>query len=330
MAGSVILTGANGSLAIHAVEYLLKKYPEYTAILTVRDASDADVNTKRLRGTIGRYPNAKASIHQLDLSSLSQTHEFADSITSDIASNKYPPISAFIGNAYYWNLVGDPEITADGYDKTFQVTHIGHVALILRLIGKFGDDGRIVFLSTDAHWPGKNPMEVYPPGIPDNLDLLVRPTIDEDKFGRGYQRYANSKLATTAWLYALNRYLRKDESKVTAIAMNAGNLVDSRALRTNTPQKMVRMQKFFYKPFLPLLRLASGPTIRNSAAAGVDVIEMALNPAYAGKQGFFTLLNPDQSSPESQDQEKQQKLWKKSLEWAKITKDNTELRGAFD
>ncbi|KAI1215125.1 putative short-chain dehydrogenase [Annulohypoxylon truncatum] len=332
MAGSLILTGANGSLAIHAVEHLLKKYPQYTAILTVRDASETDVNTKRLRDIIARYPKAKVSIHQLDLSSLSATHKFADSIISGVADNRYPPISAFIGNAYYWNLIGDPEITADGYDKTFQVNHIAHVALMLRLIGNFGNDGRIVFLSTDAHWPGKNPMEVYPPGIPDDLNLLVNPTADDDKFGRGYHRYATSKLTMTSWIFALNRYLLKSEdlSKVAAVAMNAGNLVDSRALRTNAPPSMARMQTFFYKPFLPLLRLANGPTLRTAGPAGIDVIEMALSPTYEGKRGFFTLLEEDQSSPESQDEEKQQRLWKQSLEWAQITKENTALKSAFE
>ncbi|KAI1411086.1 putative short-chain dehydrogenase [Hypoxylon sp. FL1857] len=318
MAGSVVLTGANGSLAIRAVKYLLKNYPEYMAILTVRDASDADSNTKRLRNIIKRYPNAKASIHQVDLSNLSQTHKFADTIVLGITNHEFPRISAFIGNAYYWNLIGDPEITADGYDKTFQVNHIAHVALIMRLLHSFRDDGRIVFLSTDAHWPGKNPMEVYPPGIPDDLNLLIRPTVDKDKFGRGYQRYANSKLAMTTWLHVLNRHLRKKGSKVTAIAMNAGNLVDSRALSTNTPKRMARKQRFFYKPFLPLLRLANSPTLRTSTAAGPDVIEMALNPVYAGKQGFFTLLEADQSSPESQDKGKQGRIWAKSLDWAKI------------
>ncbi|KAI1085101.1 putative short-chain dehydrogenase [Whalleya microplaca] len=303
---SVILTGANGSLALHAVEHLLKNCSQYTVILTVRDASDTDANTKKLRDTITRYPEAKAFIHELDLSSLSATHEFADSVSSAITDNIYPPISALIGNAFYWNLVRGPEFLADGYDKSFQINHIAHSALILRLLGKFEEQGRIIFLSTDAHWPGKNAMEVYPPNIPDDLDILVEPFMDNDTFGRGYQRYATSKLATTAWIHALNRNLQKDAnlSKITAVAMNAGSLVDSRALRTNTPQKLLRAQKFFYRPFLPLLKLVNGPTLRTAGPAGVDVVEMALNSAYIGKRGFFTLLQEDQSSPESQDEEK--------------------------
>lgn len=157
MAGSVLITGANGSLGIHAVDYILRNHADSTAILTVRNTSDADRNTKTLRETIARYPGAKASIHQLDLSSLTAVHEFADKVVQDITNRVYPPLSAIIANAYYWNLVADPEITSDGYDKTFQVGHIAHVALVLRLLGSFGPNGgRVVLFSGDAHWPGQN------------------------------------------------------------------------------------------------------------------------------------------------------------------------------
>lgn len=209
MAGSIILTGANGSVALHAAEHLLKTYPSHTAIFTVRDASDSDVHTQSLRAIIARFPQAKAHIHHLDLASLHDTHEFCDLIIVGIASGRYPPIAAVICNAYYWNLVGDPELTVDGYNKTLQVNHISHAALVLRLLGQFGNGGRVVLISSDSHWPGKNAMEKYPPSIPTDLGQLENPSVDNDKQGRGYQRYATSKLVLTTWMYALNRYIQK-------------------------------------------------------------------------------------------------------------------------
>ena len=213
MTGLVIFTGANSSMGIPAAHHLLQKYPDYTVVFTVRDATDSDVNTKKLRDTISKHPNAKASVLPLDLTSLSATHDFADTIAARIQSGEYPHLAAIVCNAYYWNLVGDPEFTDDGYDKTFQVSHISHAALVLRLLGNFRDEGgRIVLLSSDSHWPGKNSMEKYPPVIPDDLELLVKPTVDNDKQGRGYQRYATAKLAITTWMYALNRHLEKVRS----------------------------------------------------------------------------------------------------------------------
>lgn len=209
MAGFVIFTGANSSLGLHAARQILQNHPDLVVVFTVRNASNSDANTTQLREIISQFPAAKASIAELDLASLSATHEFANGINSSVQGGKYPRITAIVCNAYYWNLVGDPEMTEDGYDKTFQVAHISHSALVLRLLGSFDDKGRIVLLSSDSHWPGKNSMEKYPPGIPDDLNLLVKPIVDDDKQGRGYQRYATAKLAITTWMYALNHHLEK-------------------------------------------------------------------------------------------------------------------------
>lgn len=129
MAGTIIITGANGSLAIPAVQHLLTNYPSYTTVLTVRNTLDADVNTKKLRETLKRYPVAKTSIRKLDLANLSTVHDFASIVVTEIAEGKLPPLASIVCNTYYWNLVGDAEITADGYEKTFQVNHLAHAAL---------------------------------------------------------------------------------------------------------------------------------------------------------------------------------------------------------
>lgn len=81
-----------------------------------------------------------------------------------------------------------------------------------RLLGSYEPNGgRVLLFSSDAHWPGKNSLEKYPPAIPNDLELLVKPATDEtpDNFGRGFRRYAVSKLAVVMWMHALNRYLEK-------------------------------------------------------------------------------------------------------------------------
>lgn len=90
------------------------------------------------------------------------------------------------------------------------------------------------------------------------------------------------------------------------------------------------MQTFVYKPLLPVLRLAMGPTLRTAEPAGVDVVELTLNPKFAGKRAFFTLLQEDVSSPDSRDEAKQSCLWAQTLIWAKITRENTALQCAFN
>ena len=210
MPGTILITGANGSLALAAVERLLNESADSTLLLTVRNPDDS--NTETLRHTLSRFPEERASLRQLDLADLTSVHDFADAIAAEVSAGKLPALVSIVCNAYYWNLTGAAELTKDGFEKTFEVNHVSHAALVLRLLGSFDPSGgRIVLFSSDAHWPGKNSLEKKPPAIPDNVQLLAKPDPDEptDNFAWGFQRYANSKLAVVMWQYALNRYLEK-------------------------------------------------------------------------------------------------------------------------
>ena len=66
--------------------------------------------------------------------------------------------------------------------------------------------------------------------------------------------------------------------------------------------------------------------MRTAAEAGADVIALATNEAFPGERGYFTMLNKDESSPESLDEEKQRMLWAKSAEWAGVGAGDTALK----
>ncbi|KAI1392987.1 putative short-chain dehydrogenase [Hypoxylon trugodes] len=331
MAGTVILTGANSSAGLHASEHLLKTYSSYTAIFTVRNVADNDENTNKLRAIIEKYPKASASIHELDLADLTAVHKFATTISDSIIAGEYPAIKSIICNAYYWNLVADPELTIDGFDRSLQVGHIAHVALILRLLDSFNPDGgRIELISSVLHYRKKNPVTNYLPEIPDDFDLFIHPRPDPDKFGRGYQRYGTLKLVVTTWACPLNEYLQKDPrfANISVVVMNPGNLGDSRTFRTNTPMSIQLMQMFILKPLMPILRYLD-PIYRTSAEAGVDIIELGVGQANNGERGYYTFLKKDEPDPVALDKEIQHKIWVKSVEWARINKENTALKVAF-
>lgn len=213
MAGTIIVTGANGSAAIHAVSYLLQHHAEKHLVLTVRNTSDSDVNTQQLKTVIADYPAARFTIRALDLASLDAVKDFAKSVASEVASSKLPPLESIICNAFYWNLNSEKETTSDGFEKTFQVNHIAHASLVLRLLSSFSPNGgRVVLFTSDAHWPGKNSLEKIPPAIPSDLDQLAKPPAadaNEDHMAKGFYRYAVSKLTVLMWAYALNTHLEK-------------------------------------------------------------------------------------------------------------------------
>lgn len=147
--------------------------------------------------------------------------------------------------------------------------------------------------------------------------------------GKGFQRYANSKLATLMWTYALDSHLQKlpptsNVSKITAIVINPGNLSDSRALKTNTPPMLQYLSRFIIQPLRPLMRFMD-PTMRTARDAGIDVAKLATNTAFPGERGFFTMLKKDVSSPASLDVKVQEALWEKTLQWTGVNRQDINM-----
>lgn len=208
--GTVIITGANGSLAIWFVEALLRNYSSHFAILAVRDDAEDDLNTAKLRKIINSVENAKVTIEKVDLASLTSVRSFADSVTKRVSDGTIQPISAIVCNAFNWSLTGQQN-SLDGYDLSFQVTHLSHFLLVLKLLGSVNKkSGRIVFLGSDAHDEDNlNAFRTLGASLQGNLEDLVNPTADKpgDELPRGFQRYGNSKLATIMCMHLLNRKL---------------------------------------------------------------------------------------------------------------------------
>ncbi|KAJ5081134.1 NAD(P)-binding protein [Penicillium angulare] len=329
-AGTIVFTGANSSLAIPAIQHFLTKFPDHYAILTIRDPNTPSPHTDKLRTVIAPFQD-RVSIRAADLSNLASVRSLTSSIITEIKAGSLAPITSIICNAYYWNLNVAPEFTEDGFEKTFQVNHIAHAILVQELLESFGasqDDeqvhcGRIVLFGSDTIFPGQSPLEKYPPLLPDDLQELAKPTpeTDGDHAGHGFQRYSLSKLAIVTWMYALNDHLQKPENShlrnITAIAINPGNLTDSRALRTNTPFMIRNMSRFLIRPLRPLFSLMD-PTMRTAASAGTDIVTISMERQFEGAKGYFTLLKEDTGPPDSLDKTKQEALWKKTAEWSSI------------
>lgn len=213
MGGTVLLTGANGSLGVYMVNYLLQQYPDLTLVLTVRNDSDQDISTVELRRILSQYSNATAIVRKLDLSSLDEVAAFSKSLQTDIDAGKMPRLKSIICNAMSWKLSGGPAYSKDGYEMTIAVNHLAHFALSLRLLGSMDlQHGRIVFLGSEAHWPVRAAFSKgFPTHVPEDMNLLVHPHPDEksQEMGRGFQRYGTSKLVITMVMYELSRRLKQ-------------------------------------------------------------------------------------------------------------------------
>lgn len=206
---TVIITGANGSLALGFVDSFLARYPQHTLIAAVRNPSpEDDPNTAKLMRLISKHSASKVVIEALDLGSLASVRSFAEKLNTKISLRELPRISAIVCNAATLSLEAGQKYTSDGYEATFQVCHLSHYLLVLKLLGSMDfTSGRVVMLGSITHYPEKpNPLSSLRPGFPKNMEDLIRPAPDALSLvhDRGYQRYGTAKLANVTFAEDLN------------------------------------------------------------------------------------------------------------------------------
>ncbi|KAK7402891.1 hypothetical protein QQX98_011376 [Neonectria punicea] len=316
MAGTVLITGANGSLGLPFVEHILASHPSYTVIAAVRNPSAAAL------------PRV-ASIEALDLSSLAAVRTFAARIAARIADGEISPLAAIVCNAFTWSLDGQL-VTPDGFEKTFQVGHLAHHLLVLELLGSMAADGRVVMLGSSSHYPERPvPLSRLTAEFPGDVEALVKPLPDEpgDEHDRGFQRYSTAKLASVMFMHDLNRRLQQDPnlSGICVTVMDPGGLVDSRAHVHQKPA--VRVMFAVVNALLPLLRRFT-TEVRRSVDSARDLVELSVGDRFKGVRGYYVGLKATESALVCKDAEKLSLLWDGCWRWAGLAEDETVLGDA--
>lgn len=148
--------------------------------------------TERAAAEVGGEPVA------LDLSSLAATRAVAAAL---------PPLDAVACNAGI-QLPGALELTPDGFERTFQINVLGHMALLGVV-----DPRRIVFVGSATHDPAQRTGVPAPPEA--GVAAMARGETQIKGSGAGRSRYAGTKLLATALTLALAR--ARPDLHVTAI-----------------------------------------------------------------------------------------------------------------
>ncbi|KAF5653583.1 short-chain alcohol dehydrogenases/reductase [Fusarium sp. NRRL 25303] len=324
MTGTIIITGANGSLALAYVSHLIKTHPSYNILATVRNASPSDPNTAQLSSILSSHP--KSCIEALDLSLLSNVRSFSENTAKRVASGEIPPIKAIICNAFTMSVT-EQVYTPDGFERTFQVNHLSHFVLVLKLIGSMASDGRIVMLGSDTHYTTRShPLFKQRPGIPEDTELLIKPKPDKKgkEYDGGFHQYGNSKLANIMFMHDLNARLEKNPklSGITAIAMDPGGMVDSRAHRIQTP--FMRFAFSLVLISLPILRHFTD-TMRPAAQSGRELVELSVGEKFKGTRGYFMGARQEEEDIACKDVQKRELLWNACWKWAGMREEETVL-----
>ena len=289
-----MITGGNGGIGFATVQKLVAK--GYRVILASRNQEASKKAIERIRST---NLNAKIESIPLDLASF----ESVRACVSAFQAKGYP-LHLLINNAGQMFDSKEGRFTADGFEMTFGVNHLGHFLFTNLLLEdlKRSAPARVITVSSELHKPSHG-MGPAPDFDYDNLKA--------EKYYDAQVFYKNSKLANMWFAYELNRRLAG--TGVTSNAVCPGFVPAAIGARRKSP-----FAKFFYTQVL-----ARMPFARSLDEASDSYIVAATKPKFASVGGKFIVDGEEKkSSEESYDKEKARILWEKSLKWCGLDEMN--------
>lgn len=243
-----------------------------TVVIAARSEAKGAAVAEELRQQSG---HAAVSYMRCDLASLDSIRRFAREF-----SERYPACHVLVNNAGVINKTR--MLTADGFEGTFGVNHLGPFLLTNLLLGqlKAGAPARVVTVSSGAH--------VYP-----GLDFT---DLQSERSYQPMKAYSLSKLANILFTYELARRLAG--TGVTANCLHPG-FVRTEIFGEPSKQLLARLFAAVAEPFV----------LTPEQGAETSVF-LAADPAVEGVSGkYFVKRRPRRSSRRSYDLGLARRLW---------------------
>jgi WW domain-containing oxidoreductase len=184
-------------------------------------------------------PNAKLKFIQIDLTSLSSCKKFVEDV-----KNQYQCIDYLILNAGIFAL--PYSLTEDGFETIFQVSHLSHFYITMKLSELLKKKSRVVILSSESH------RFSFLPSCGLTKEHLSPP---QSKFWSMIQ-YNNSKLCNVLFAHELAR--RWFDRGILVFVVHPGNMVS-----TGLPNNY-----WFYRFLFKFVKLFT-KTLQQAAATSV-------------------------------------------------------------
>lgn len=285
---TVVVTGANSGIGFEASKALALKGA--LVILAVRSLEKGRQAADEIRIAA---PQARLDVQRLDLASLGSIRAFAVNF-----STSHARLDVLINNA---GLMAIPHRkTADGFEMTFGVNHLGHFALTGLLLETLlaAPTARVVTVSSGMHTRGQMNFE----------DLMGT---------RKYERwaaYSQSKLANLLFAYELDRRLKESGARAISLGAHPGYAA------TNLQYAGPRMEDSTLS--LLAMRLANALFAQSAEKGALPLLYAATAPGLAGGEyigpnrlgGARGYPVVSQSSAASHDRASALRLWQVSEE----------------
>ncbi|OIH95586.1 SDR family oxidoreductase [Curtobacterium sp. MCBA15_001] len=192
----VLVTGASDGIGLGIAARFAAAGAE--VVMPVRNRGKGDHAVDRIRRDV---PGARLQIEDLDLSSLASVAALAERLSADGT-----PIDVLVGNA---GLMNPPErgVTRDGFEVQFGTNHLGHFALVNRVLPLLrAAQGRVVMQTSVA--ARRASMQW------DDLQFAER--------YHGMRAYSQSKLACALFGFELARRSRANGWGITSAVSHPG------------------------------------------------------------------------------------------------------------
>ncbi|MBO0858783.1 MAG: SDR family oxidoreductase [Chloracidobacterium sp.] len=266
-----LVTGASSGIGKVTAKALARSGA--TVIIVCRSLSKGEAARDEIVKETG---NVNVDLKIAEFSDLNQVRRLAADVKA-----KYPRLHMLINNAGTYNY--KRTLTAEGYEATFAVNHLGYFLLTVELLDllKSSAPARVVNVASDAHRRGRI-----------NFDDLTL----ENGYS-GWKAYGQSKLANVLFTYELARRLAG--TGVTANCMHPG------VVGTSLFNKVGGLSGKVVRLFTPFMR---------TPEKGADtIIWLASSPEVEGITGKYFVDRKEQATnPESYDAAVAARLWELS------------------
>ena len=278
---TVLITGGNAGLGLETAVALATMGAAVT--ITARDAARGDAARQAIIERSGADPQ-QVEVMALDLASTGSIRYFAEAFLAT-----HPRLDVLVNNAGL--ILSERTETADGFETTFGVNHLGHVLLTDLLLDrlKASAPARIVVVASEAHKFAIDGLKF------DDLQC-------EGRFW-SYRVYGRSKLANIYFTRALAK--RLEGTGVTVNAVHPGS-VATRFGRDGDTRLTTALTTFVARPFS-----------RTPEEGARTQVWVASAPELEGVSGgYFSSSKPADTSLSkvARDDEAAERLWTVSRE----------------
>jgi len=316
----VLVTGGNSGIGFECARTLAGR--GLGVVIASRDRHASASAVAAIRRETG---NDAVSEMGLDLGSFDSVRAFARE-----AATRALPLHAVVCNAGL--QVSRPVRSADGYELTFAVNHLGHFLLVNLLVRTLlaHAPARIVVVASGVHDPALT-TGMPKPQIAD-LDTLATTGGPRPDAFSGPLAYVNSKLCNLWFTYELGRRLATaglstDAHPLSVNAFEPG-LVPGSGLARDYPAAL----RFVWNSVLPAVaRLATRvlPTVNPADKAGAALANVVLDPALERASGKYfpshARWREAASSEASYDTQRAAALWGASVRMTRLTPEESPL-----